>query len=275
MRTFLRIGLLFFFTLLFFPEIKAYAENKILINEFVAHPSTGNKEWVEFYNPDSADISTYWIDDDTDFANDSGNSAKKNLLTLIKTNPQHPYIELSSVLNNDGDHVVLFDSNGNILDQYEYTTDPGEDIAIGRAPDGSGQIQLLAEGTKGNNNSGPAPTATPTPSPTSTPAPTPTPIKTPTSTPTPIKSSLSPTLPFISKSPTGTATKSGSPSNSPSSILGVSSKSAENKQNVSKKTLIAGESQNNFRFIALGIGLASIACAIIIFLKNRAKNLKS
>ncbi|HSW48128.1 MAG TPA: lamin tail domain-containing protein, partial [Candidatus Saccharimonadales bacterium] len=161
MRTFLRIGLIFFFTLLFFPEIKAYAENKILINEFVAHPSTGNKEWVEFYNPDSADISTYWIDDDTDFANDSGNSAKKNLLTLIKTNPQHPYIELSSVLNNDGDHVVLFDSSGNILDQYEYTTDPGEDIAIGRAPDGSGQIQLLAEGTKGNNNSGPAPTATP------------------------------------------------------------------------------------------------------------------
>lgn len=251
-----------------FPLQKTFADNKVFINEFVAHPSTGNKEWVEFYNPDGISIANYWVDDDTDFLSDSGSSAKKSLSTLIKDNLQHPYIELSSVLNNDGDHVVLFDNNGNILDQYEYTTDPGEDTAIGRTPDGTGQFQVLAEGTRGNNNSGPAPTPTPTPSPTPIPTKEPTPTKSPTPTPT-----KSPTpSPTPTKSPSKTPTKSISLNATPTSILGSATKSADKKSSsgssVKKKILIDSATQNNlYIFAIIGGSLLLLSCAIIVYFR--------
>ncbi|MDO8503384.1 MAG: hypothetical protein Q7S60_01710 [bacterium] len=54
------------------------------INEFLAHPTTGD-EWVEFYNPDNVDLSDYWLDDDLNFASDSGSSAKKKPLFIIRS----------------------------------------------------------------------------------------------------------------------------------------------------------------------------------------------
>lgn len=178
-----------------------FAATAPTINEFIAHPSN-SVEWVEFYNPDHIDLSTYYIDDDTDFTSDVGSSAKKSLQNINTTNPTYPYIELSSMLNNDGDHVVLFDSSGNVVDQYSYTSDPGVDISIGRFPDGIGTFQLLLSATKGNANSSGLPTATPTP--TDAPTPTPTP-KVPTATPTPrptVTPTPKPTIKIASLTPT-------------------------------------------------------------------------
>lgn len=262
-KSFLKISLAILLYLIITNKT-VYAENKIVINEFIAHSSSGNKEWVEFYNPDGINLTSYWVDDDTDFANDSGSSTKKSLSTLVKDNPQYQYVELSSVLNNDGDHVVLFDNNGNVLDQYEYTADPGEDTAIGRTPDGIGQIQTLAEGTKGNGNSGPAPTPTPTPSPTPVPTKEPTPTKTPTLTPT-----KTPTpSPTLSKSPSKIPAKSASLSAVPSSILGAGTKSADKKSLENKKTLVASATQNNlYLFAIIGGSLLLFSCAIIVYFK--------
>ena len=94
----------------------AYASN-VVINEFLAD---GSPEWVEFYNPnpDAEFIKSYWIDDDTDFDSDSGNSTKTPLSALNTASATFPYIELSTFLNDGGDNVVLFDNSGNILDQY-------------------------------------------------------------------------------------------------------------------------------------------------------------
>ncbi len=272
MRKSLKISLITVLVFLALPE-PAFAENKILINEFIVHPSSGNKEWVEFYNPDSIDISNYWIDDDNDFINDSGTSSKKILSTLIKTNPQHPYIELSSMLNNEGDHVVLFDNSGNILDQYEYTNDPGEDIAIGRTPNGTGTIQALAEGTKGNSNSGPAPTPTPTPSPTLIPTKEPTPTKIPT--PTAIKTPTPSPTPKITKSPTKAATKSANLSSKSASILGTTSaaKRLSPTPSKSKKLLIKSSMQNNLVPIAIILGsILILSCGILVYWKIRRNN---
>lgn len=78
----------------------------------------------------------------------------------------YPYISLSSVLNNSGDYVVLFDSNGNIIDQYQYTSDPGSNITLGRSSDG-GSWATLATASKGSSN-GFSSSSTPSPSATST-----------------------------------------------------------------------------------------------------------
>ena len=153
-------------TLLVFLFLARPVFASVVINEFMAHPSSGNSEWVEFYNPDSLDLTSYFIDDDTSFSSDSGSSTKKSL-SATTSSSTYPTIDLSSILNNSGDFVVLFDNSGNIIDQYQYTSDPGTDIAFGRSPDG-GNFTTLSSSSKGLTNSGgTSPSPSPSPSPTS------------------------------------------------------------------------------------------------------------
>ncbi len=177
---------LFIFLFLFLLRNEAFAVN-LKINEIFVHPSSGN-EWVEFYNPESIDLTTYFLDDDIDFNNDSGTGSKKALTNIDNSNLLFPFFECSSFLNNNGDNVVLFSPDGQIIDQYEYIKDPGEEVSMGRFPDGLGEIAILASSTKGVENSS-LPTSTPTntqaPTPSNTSTPTPKPSPTPTKTPTP------------------------------------------------------------------------------------------
>lgn len=69
----------------------------------------------------------------------------------------------SSMFNNDGDTVELFAPDGILVDHYTYTKDPGIDTSIGRAPDGTGNFQVLTSVTEGSPNSLSQPTSTPTP----------------------------------------------------------------------------------------------------------------
>jgi hypothetical protein len=142
---------------LFLSTTPVYSQSNLKINEILAHPSTGNKEWAEFYNPENIDLSTYHLDDDTDFDSDAGSSSKKILSTYNNTNSSYPFFELSSFFNNGGDHVVLFDNSGQVVDQYEYVEDPGADTSLGRNPDGSGSFLALQNPTQGSPNSPPAP----------------------------------------------------------------------------------------------------------------------
>lgn len=272
-----------------FPPI-ARAENHVVINEFLAHPSSGNNEWVEFYNPDKIDLSGYYLDDDTSFSDDIGSSPKKNLSSLSASNSAYPYLELNNAfLNNPGDNVVLFDSTGNIIDQYTYNKDPGENNIFGRSPDGIGEFQVLASATQGQPNSNPQPTPTQTPTntpipptptrtptPTKTPTPSPTPkIPTPTQTPTPIKSvptskptkTISPTTKITIK-PSGKITGKLFPT----SVLGTSTNSAKIKPSISKskpRTLVqsASDTKSPSLIIPIAGAILFIACAILIALK--------
>ncbi len=153
------------------------------INELVPNSSV---EWVELFNAsDSAEyLRQYFIDDDLSFTSDSGSGAKKALVDLNITNVMYPYFETSSFLNNSGDWVVLFDSQGVIVDQYQYDEDPGGDISLGRSPDGTGAFATLSVATKGSQNAAirPSPTTTPTSTPTDTPQPTSTQTPSPTAT---------------------------------------------------------------------------------------------
>lgn len=194
---------------------KVFAQ--VVINEFVVN---GNPEWVEFYNASSsADfLKNYYLDDDTSFTDDSGTGTKKSLLSLNVSNPTYPFIETSSFFNNPGDWVVLFDQSGNVLDQFQYTSDPGKDISIGRYPDNIGVFSVLGYSTKGDGNTTPS---TPVPTPTSQPAN----IQTQTPTSTPVKTSTS----SPTKTPTPTPVKTQTPKPSPTekAVEEISSDSGE------------------------------------------------
>lgn len=282
--------LILFLNLVFFVILppKTFSAVNPTINEFLAHPSSGNKEWVEFYNPDQLDLSSYFLDDDTGFSSDTGSSSKKSLATVNSDNPLFPNFEMSSFLNNGGDHVVLFSPEGEIIDQYQYTDDPGVDTSIGRFPDGSGEFNSLTSSTKGFSNSSPfIPTSTPIP--TNTPVP----IKTPTSIKTSTIKTTAKAVDATVVKPTSISTNSQiqkTVSNSSKSVLGdknqptirlsgekeTSSPTSNIKnENKIKEAKVLGSNQNNIFKILIGVGgLFIIACAILLFrhFKNKKVN---
>lgn len=288
-----RTSRFFLFLFLLFPlsPPPVFANSKIVINEFVAHPASGTKEWVEFYTADKADLANYWLDDDTDFSNDSGSSPKKNLSGIaMGKDGSHPFIEVNAMFNNGGDKVVLFDPQGNIVDSYQYTQDPGNDIAIGRFPDATGNFQTLALATEGESNSEPlplaSPTTTPIPTPSNTPKPTHTPVPTKAPSPTKIpttsynstRSSIA-TAVLIHPSPSSEETQpSINLSDIPTSVLGVSiatgsvsSLTKRSNKNVMIKS--ASSPRSALLNLALIIGsLSFIACGILVYLRIRGKS---
>lgn len=217
-----------FFILLFLLLTKNTAlATDLKINEIFVHPSEGN-EWVEFYNPESIDLTTYYIDDDLDFNSDLGSGSKKSLASINALNLLFPFFECSSFLNNDEDYVVLFSFDGQIIDQYQYIKDPGKDVSIGRFPDGLGEMAVLVSSTKGLENS-----VLPTLTPTNTQAPTPS----NTSTPTPKPSPTATKAPTLAPTKTPTLTKENTTT---TSNLILTSSSTTTKT-ISSKSLVLGQ----------------------------------
>jgi Lamin Tail Domain len=281
------IGIFVFFCL--FP-IRVYADGTVVINEFLPHPSSDTKEWVELYVPDTTDITKYWIDDDTDFSNDAGSSGKKQLTSAAQgSDVHHVVFELSSsIFNNDGDTIALFTPDGVLIDQYHYTNDPGTDVSIGRSPDGTGDFSMLSSATKGSTNTSikPPDTATPAPTdkPTTTPKPTstPKPEKSPTATPTirMNQTTLADTkVPTVTKKTMSTTTKSKTSSISarPTSILGISTKSAEKKIKSfpTQPILVKGATSTAPQVVAvIAGGIFLLAGGIIMYIKKRKARLR-
>ena len=233
---------------IFVPSV--YADANLVINEFLANQSSGQDEWVEFYNPDDLDLTGYWIDDDIDFVSDSGNSSKKQLTAsnLNVSNPTLPYATLSSSMFNDTcgsscDYVALFSPDGSIVDQFQYTSEmiEQEGKTIGRSPDGSDAFTVLSSQTKGSQNSIPQPSPTPTPQSTTSQSSSPTSGKSKSLSPTP-KNSSSPASSKKTTSVLGSS-KSAEITRSPVSEISLSASptpSAEPKAESSNKLKIAG-----------------------------------
>ncbi len=107
----------FIILIFFLVSTPVFAANEPIINEFLPTPSSGNSEWVEFYNPtDKAiDLSNYWFDDDNTLLSEGiiqkgtadPGSDPKNILGTISAKSLF-VLELSSYLNNDGDFPSLF-----------------------------------------------------------------------------------------------------------------------------------------------------------------------
>lgn len=253
------VSLTFLISLLSFLFPAFVQADLVKINEFLAHPTSGNKEWVEFYNPGGINLSSYFLDDDVDFNSDTGSSDKKPLSAIPNPTATYANLEFTSYLNNAGDYVVLFDQNGIIIDQFQYTEDPGADVSIGRSPDGSGSFNQLSAATKGAPNTShvtnPTPSSSPSPSyatpttfisPVKSPTPSP---KSPTSIP---KTQSTAVLGKVaeateSASSTSTPTPAPSPSATPSS--------SPKPESISKTKIASYLAGSGLIIIGLSIGL--------------------
>lgn len=143
-------------TLTFFIKVSPVWAQSVVLNEFIAHPSSGN-DWVEIYNPTASavDLSGWTLVDTTSvMKNLSGNISPGGLITFDVTNR----------LNNSGDTIYLKDTTSKTIDSYTYNFDPGLDQSIGRSPDGGGWTTLMTA-TKGTPNSPSLVTPSPTVSP--------------------------------------------------------------------------------------------------------------
>lgn len=258
------VFVLFIENLLIPLNIKA----QVVINEFVPDST---QEWVEFYNAsDSADyLKTYYVDDDIDFVNDSGSSAKKVLTNINCSNPTFPTIDTSSFLNNSGDWVVLFDSSGLLIDKYEYKSNPGKDVSIGRYPDLNGSFSILAYSTKADANASP-----PTPEATSTPTNTATPTETPTSSPSPTSSPIKTPTPTPKKTPTLALTSIATSSATPQEdVLGEKTTLPSLNTSNPMSTPIENDQKSvpTMAIVLVVLGLGFIGFAIFSMIKNAKK----
>ncbi|MGH7203976.1 MAG: lamin tail domain-containing protein [Candidatus Levyibacteriota bacterium] len=257
----------------------SFADQAIAINEVLVHPSSGHNEWVELYVPDGTSVINDWIDDDSDFVNDAGSSSKKQITAVVAgSDAQHVVFELpSAMFNNDGDIVALFSADGQLIDQYQYTKDPGADISMGRTPDASGGFSTLANATRGSANSIAKPTPTPTPGPTTKPTKEPKTTSAPTTTKNSADTLLNnPSSSLIAGDETSVnasdiSESEGSTSAQPTSILGVATKVGEQKKaKPTPQVMVKGSSNGTLPLVLTSFGgLFLLACGILIYLKKK------
>ncbi len=269
------ITLILLFGLFLFP-LSTHAATPPLINEYLPHPSSGNKEWIEIYNPDHIDLTGYFIDDDTSFTDDAGSSPIKHLSAIVQGQTDILYVfETTSFLNNDGDIVALFDPSGTIVDSTSFSDDPGPEVSVGRYPDGSGSFSILQSATKGDPNSPPfIPTSTPVPTEIPTATSKPTPTLRPTHTPVPTKVPPTPTREtksLLSTTPEEAfvlAEMDYASSASPSAASTQSALLTETPTPRPSQILTQGSRKKNknafvFWFLTLG-GVCLIGCGILV-----------
>ena len=282
-------GCILLFATFFILVPFASAATSPVINEYLPHPSSGNTEWIEIYNPDHVSLADYFLDDDLSFSDDAGSSPKKSLATIVQEpSGAMAVFETSSFLNNGGDTVALFDGTGNIVDSTSFDKDPGVDVSIGRYPDGSGDFAVLSSSTKGSANTGPfiptsTPTLTPKPTPTLKPLPTakPTPTVKPTHTPTvtPILRTSTIQVAATEISPTKNAFVLADEDSDNASVSGATEsalllsptpRSPSGSPTILTKGVKRRISGGVFGVILIVIaGICLIGCGILVFLRQR------
>ena len=91
-------------------------KEKILINEFVSDPESGEEEWIELYNPTEDDI------DLTDWTFESHTGSTISLAGKIINSTDYLILNKTDYtysLTNSGDTIILRE-NGDIIDQVAY-----------------------------------------------------------------------------------------------------------------------------------------------------------
>jgi len=184
---------LIFIVAIIFP-VKTFASQSVLINEILADPADGQKEFVELYFPDGYfDISAYTLKDEV---------GSTKTMSSVQTCSNFVVYELTTTsgegwLNNSGqESVFLYDASSNEVDSYKDWQNPGEGKSFGRYPDGQTWGETESP-TKCSANNEKVETAEPQPTPSSS-----TSSKSPSPTPT-------------SSSSKSTATPKSSPKTSP------------------------------------------------------------
>jgi hypothetical protein len=145
------------------------------INEIYPAPPTGEFEWIELYNDENnpLNIAGYYLNDADSHKIKIATDSISPLGFIIATS--------SSVLNNDGDTVLLKNNLNETLESVTYDITFDKNKSYIRCPDGSGDWLVTNVITKNSTNNCPTPSPTPT---------TPIPTSSSTSTATPSPTSI-------------------------------------------------------------------------------------
>jgi len=181
------VFLIAFVAIFLFSPRSIFAQ--VVINEFLPNPTQGS-DWVELYNSTDQDVNLdNWILDDE--------GTKTNMVEIEEaTISAHGFrvFEVGSRLNKSGDVVYLINNQGTIVDEYCYSSNPGDGVSLGRVSDG-GEWGICQQPTPESENScfllspsvEPSPDSEPTQTPSSISNQTPSPIAISISNPKPIK----------------------------------------------------------------------------------------
>jgi hypothetical protein len=126
-----------------------YNKEDVLINEFVSDPAAGENEWVELYYPGPASLSLNgWTIADGSGAEtvlSGGFAAGDYYFTAEK---------FKGALNNDGDEIILYDGQHNIIDQVLYGKFGGNPADNAPAPGKGQSAALKIDGQKSSISGG-------------------------------------------------------------------------------------------------------------------------
>lgn len=139
----------------------------IVLNEIMYHPeveggSMPEGEWVELYNntDDDVDVAGWEIRDDdghtivVSFSNsdNNGNLEDDGETVVPASGWLVVYKNGSSIFNNDGDTVELYNLSSALVDSHTYAGGKGENVTEARVPDGSGGLWQDPLPTPGRKN---------------------------------------------------------------------------------------------------------------------------
>lgn len=162
-------------TALFFSTLNLVNAN-VVVNEFLPNSVNKDYEWIELYNDDasSVNISGYNISEEKASKNFTIKDIvlePKSFLVLVWSDEifnqtystagikimEYGDVVASLDLNDGSDSIFLYDSNGQLVDSVKDYANPGENISIGKYPDGYSSISKLLTQTPGtkNDNSNP------------------------------------------------------------------------------------------------------------------------
>ena len=157
-------AILVFLTFIFLAASNVFATDKIYINEFVSNPNpnTGEKEWVEFYNPNSFSVSLEgWILEERTGSDLTG--IKQYILSNITIAAKGfaVYEFSTNSLNNSGD-ILTLKNQSEIVDEIAFGTAYNSKVgalekgpSAARLPDGSESWYIAPSPTKNSSNSAP------------------------------------------------------------------------------------------------------------------------
>ncbi|PTX64389.1 endonuclease YncB(thermonuclease family) [Melghirimyces profundicolus] len=121
----------------------------LVINEVLPAHQNYAHEFIEIYNGSdrTVDLSGYVIDDIV-----GGGSSPYTIPDGTSLAPGEYYVWTTEYyFNNDGDDVTLSDPNGNMVDQYTYSS-TDYDMSWHRSPDGGSWSSIQASPTEGTAN---------------------------------------------------------------------------------------------------------------------------
>jgi len=133
---------------------------QIVINEFVADPSDGDKEWIELFNNSSTSVDlTGWT-----FRDNASTSTISGSIGATTSDKYFIWEFNSGRLNNDGDIIIIRDGAGKLINQVAYGNwDDGNVSDNAPAPAKGDATARKSDGLDTDNNSADfAETITPT-----------------------------------------------------------------------------------------------------------------